>query len=81
VPPRLPRYYRYQQQQEDARKLADILAQPVDDTTTARHGATLAGDKQRLRGLPAVSRGVSGTQPGTQPLAALLAKERRARRH
>jgi hypothetical protein len=39
--------------------------------------ATLAGDSSRLRGLPAIARGVSGAIPGTQPERALLAKERR----
>jgi hypothetical protein len=39
--------------------------------------ATAAGDRRKLRGLPAVARGVSGHVPGTDPLEALLAKEDR----
>ena len=39
-------------------------------------GATAGGDGRRLRGIPAVSRGTSGAIPGTNPMHALLAKER-----
>ncbi len=39
--------------------------------------ATLVGDSKRLRGIPAVARGVSCTSPGTDPLGALIYKERR----
>jgi hypothetical protein len=34
-------------------------------------------DAPELRGLPMIGRSVAGVQPGTQPLQALLAKERR----
>jgi hypothetical protein len=37
-------------------------------------------DWQRLRGLPAIGRGVSGAVPGTNMVGALLAKEARAER-
>jgi hypothetical protein len=33
-----------------------------------------------MRNLPVVTKGVSGTMPGTDPLGALLAKEQRLRR-
>jgi hypothetical protein len=36
-------------------------------------------DFERLRGLPAVAPGVRGVQPGSDPVRALLAKERRRR--
>jgi hypothetical protein len=36
-------------------------------------------DLERLRGLPAIAPGVRGVTPGTDPLGALLAKERRRR--
>jgi hypothetical protein len=42
--------------------------------------ATAGGDAQRLRGLPAHARGTSGAIAGTDPVRALLAKERRRRR-
>ena len=35
--------------------------------------ATLPGDRRRLRGIPVVG-AVGGTSPGTDPVAALLAK-------
>lgn len=35
------------------------------------------GDLQRLRAIPCIAEGVGGTIPGTNPLAALIAKERR----
>lgn len=61
--------YRYTDQHlEDERKIARILletgeAAPVQ--TVAR--ATLGGDERRLRGIPAIGRGVSGAIPGTRP--------------
>ena len=61
--------HRYTDQHlEDERKIARILletgeAAPVQ--TVAR--ATLGGDERRLRGIPAIGRGVSGAIPGTRP--------------
>lgn len=40
--------------------------------------STAAGDSRKLRGIPVQARGVGGTSPGSDPLAALLAKERAA---
>lgn len=37
--------------------------------------ATAAGDPQRLRGIPALSRGVGSAMRGTNPQAALEAKQ------
>lgn len=46
-----------------------------------RHIASPAGSEQALRGIPVVgARGVGGTIRGTNPLAALIAKERKAER-
>jgi hypothetical protein len=52
---------------EQARLLARIL--PKDDDPVYRRPtqATAAGDEQRLRGLPAVGRGVSGAIRFTSP--------------
>jgi hypothetical protein len=84
MPQRLPRFYARLQQIEDLRRVAAVVAAAEASAeggeapaTVAR--ATLPGDKRRLRGIPAVG-GVCGTVPGTDPLGALLAKERRARR-
>lgn len=41
-------------------------------------GATGAGDGRKLRGIPVVGRGVGGTSPGTNPLAALDRLDRRS---
>ena len=43
----------------------------------ASAGATAAGDSARLRGLPAIGRGVGGAMADTRPLAALLKEERK----
>jgi hypothetical protein len=42
-------------------------------------GVTASGDWARLRGLPAIGRGVSGAIPGTRPEIALLANDARRR--
>ena len=67
----LPRFYRNQTEAEDAAMITRILidtgaAAPNLDTVQR---ATLAGDERRLRGIPVCARGVSGTSPGTNPLA------------
>ena len=72
-PPPLPCNRPLQERALDARKIAAI----VDDVETQEvAGATARGDAVRLRGLPAVSRYTSGAAFGTDPMRALLAKER-----
>ena len=78
VPLPLPRAFRRQLQALDSAKVARIVAEagePEEPASAA--GATAAGDERRLRGVPAVGRGVAGAIPGTNPLGALLARERR----
>lgn len=58
----------------NAAKLAEI-AREVDQPMPSV-SQTAAGDPRKLRGLPCIAHGVGGTQPGTNPLGALLAKER-----
>jgi hypothetical protein len=41
--------------------------------------ATAAGDPAKLRGLPAIGRNVTGATSSTDPVRALLSKERRRR--
>lgn len=53
------------------RQVAQITNQPEEDPVVGVAG----GDSQRLRGIPAVGRGVDGSIPGTDPLAVLMAKE------
>ena len=61
--------YRYTDQHiDDERKLARNLLETGESApvqTVAR--ATLGGDERRLRGIPAIGRGVSGAIPGTRP--------------
>ena len=72
-PPPLPCNRPLQERALDARKIAAI----VDDVETQEvAGATARDDAVRLRGLPAVSRYTSGAAFGTDPMRALLAKER-----
>lgn len=66
------------------RAQAGVLLAALEDDPTAnlplRHAHTKPGDAAALRGLPAIARGVSGVQPGTDPLAAVLRKEHRRER-
>jgi hypothetical protein len=77
---RYPRYLRRQLEVEDAAKVEAIVRQvepeePVEVLPSAR-----GGDWRRMRGLPIVGPGIGGTSIGTDPLRALLEKERRQRR-
>ena len=76
----MPRFRAQLQAVEDERKLARILLETGETAppkTSA--GATSGGDWQRMRGLPMIAKGVGGTAPGSDPLGALIAKERRRR--
>jgi hypothetical protein len=78
----LPRFYARAQEAERQRRIADITAKaeanvPDQPETVAR--ATLPGDSRRLRGIPVIG-GVSGTSPGSDPLAETLRRERQAER-
>lgn len=70
----LPRFYRRQLEAEDAAAVDQAIADSVNPETAPR--ATLPGDTRRLRGIPIFTRGVNGTAPGTDPVAALLSSER-----
>lgn len=52
-------------------RVDEITSQPDQETIVG----TAGGDSQRLRGIPAIGRGVDGSIPGTDPLEAYLAKE------
>ena len=49
------------------RNLNRILDTPEDPTTTRRYRTTAGGDETKLRGIPAIARGVPGHIPGTRP--------------
>ena len=70
----LPRFYRRQLEAEDAAAVDKAVRESSSSEPAPR--ATAAGDTRRLRGIPMFCRGVTGTAPGTDPLAALLASER-----
>ena len=60
-----------QQAQQDARNMARIAletstSEEIATGKTAR-GATAGGDERKLRGIPAIGRGVAGAIPGTSP--------------
>lgn len=66
----LSRFYRAQQRQEDLAKIVRIVNEAPDvETPVAKMvgGRSAEGDPRRLRGLPAIARGVSGAIPGTDP--------------
>jgi hypothetical protein len=72
--------FRRAQAEREAREQVDLILREVgelDDDAPLELRGTAAGDSRRLRGLPAIGRGVSGTMPGTSPHGALLAKESR----
>jgi hypothetical protein len=79
----LPRFRLWQQEVEDERKLAEIIIEGVEVEHEAGMPLRRSADGHaRARGLPIVGRiSGGGASPGTDRLAALLAKEaRRARR-
>jgi hypothetical protein len=54
------------ERQADRKAIERILAEPVEDTTKPTK-ATAGGDERKLRGIPAIGRGVAGAIPGTRP--------------
>ena len=76
--PILPRYdpvKRQQERQSWARTIAAL--EPEPEPTPALIGPSAAGgDRERLRGVPILTRGTRGTMRGSDPLAELLRRER-----
>ncbi len=87
MPPLLPRFLQATQAIEDERKLAKIILETgglpdeVDDSKPSSRLTRGADGHEwrRRRGLPMVGKGISGAMPGTNPLGALIAKERQQR--
>lgn len=52
--------------EKNARLIAE-LALEAEPEVPMRAAATPAGDERRLRGIPAIGRGVSGAIPGSKP--------------
>lgn len=64
--------------QERQQAIAKVLDMPVDEPNPRRQGfSTAAGDSRKLRGIPVQAHGVGGTSPGSDPLQAVIEKERR----
>jgi hypothetical protein len=58
-------------------KVSRIVGQAAEEPSGSA-GATAGGDRRSLRGIPIVGRStMGGAIPGTDPVRALLAKERR----
>lgn len=68
MPQPLPRAWRRQQQALDTEKVARIVAE-TGATEEPRNsaGVTAAGDGRRVRGLPAIGKGVTGAIRDTRP--------------
>ena len=77
---RFPRAYRRQLEAQDSAKVAAPVADTAPEGPMSTAGATSGGDESRLRGLPAIGRGVSGATVEADPVKALLANEGRRRR-
>lgn len=57
-----------QQEHDDAQQMKRIaLETSTSPTSDEPKGATAGGDERKLRGLPAIARGVQGAIPGTSP--------------
>lgn len=72
----LPRFYAHITRIHDQAAVDQAVRQAADTTPTTVQRATLPGDNRRLRGIPAVARGVAGVSPGTDPYAATERKMR-----
>ncbi len=70
----------HEQAVAQAERLAEIARDvlDVDEVADGVFWGAAGGDARKLRGVPVQAKGVGGTQPGSDPLAALLAKERAA---
>jgi hypothetical protein len=67
VPQPLPRAWRRQEQAADRENVDRILREVSDEPPSSGAGATAAGDWRRLRGIPAIGRGVAGAIRGSRP--------------
>jgi hypothetical protein len=53
--------------ERQAKLMAEIARDTDDDTPIRATSSTPAGDERKLRGIPAIGRGVAGAMPGTRP--------------
>ncbi len=69
---------REQLRQDQARLVREALDDVAIDPATPMHRdgpATAGGDERRLRGIPAIGRGVTGAIPGTDPERAAMRRD------
>ena len=74
------RYYRRMQELEDLKRICQIILEGGEVEAEAGLPLRRSADghnRDRRRGLPVISKGIGGTSPGTDPVAALLRKEAR----
>jgi hypothetical protein len=63
---------------DQARIVREALDEAPPDAPMHRDGpATAGGDERRLRGIPAIGRGVTGAIPGTDPERAAMRRTQR----
>ncbi len=61
-------YQRITDELEQQRQaLNRILNEPIEQNTDGKKFYSTHGDERRLRGIPAIGRGVTGAIPGTRP--------------
>jgi hypothetical protein len=86
VPQRLPRYLAFEEKMRDAERITKTLLESDAETPPEANGgkplrASADGHRNDHRhGLPMIGRGVTGATDETNPVRALLEKERRAGR-
>lgn len=61
----------------EAQEQAKLKAAAESGNDVSTGGPTAAGDARKLRGIPAIGRGVGGAIANSDPLRELLRKERR----
>lgn len=79
----LPRFHAASERIEDERKIGRVIlnsGEAPEPVKNPRRALAKPGDPRVLRAIPVIARGVGGTVPGTEPLAALLAFEARGAR-
>jgi hypothetical protein len=86
VPQLLPRHLRFEEKCRDLERIAKILLESDAEIPPDANGgkplrASADGHRDdRRRGLPMIGRGVTGATDETNPVRALLLKERRSGR-
>ena len=63
---RFPLHLRKQHQAQDEANIQRAIRTQTDEDLKI-YRTTLAGDTRKLRGIPAIGRGVTGAIPGTSP--------------